>query len=266
MPCYSGCFGLEKSAGRILLQKTISTVSAEARAITAHVRSLRAVKLYAQYKPGAGADNQGCAVMKLNLGCGSQVPEGWVNVDYALGARFAKNPLFRLINKPLGLFDMQWNDKIFLHDLTKPFPWADSSVEAVYTSHTLEHLSREEGRSFLSECHRVLKRDGIIRVIVPDLKHVVDEYTQGHIKADNVLEELGVLFGVGSSPLKKRLAPFVQFPHKCMYDTPRLLEILDEMGFMASSKGAFDSGIPDIRSIEFESRTEHAVVVEGRKR
>jgi len=30
--------------------------------------------------------------MKLNLGCGNQVVEGWVNVDYALGARFAKIP------------------------------------------------------------------------------------------------------------------------------------------------------------------------------
>ena len=29
--------------------------------------------------------------MKLNLGCGSHAPHGWVNVDYALGARFAKD-------------------------------------------------------------------------------------------------------------------------------------------------------------------------------
>jgi hypothetical protein len=36
-------------------------------------------------------------MLKLNLGCGSHVPSGWVNVDYALGAWVAKLPVFSLI-------------------------------------------------------------------------------------------------------------------------------------------------------------------------
>lgn len=204
--------------------------------------------------------------MKLNLGCGSQVPNEWTNVDYALGARLTKIPFFRVLNKKVKLFNLDWNEKIYLHDLTKKFPWADSSIDIVYSSHTLEHFSKEDGRRFLSECHRVLRKDGIIRIVVPNLRHNVSEYIEGRICADDFVENLGVLYGNSDNTLKKRLSPFFQFPHKCMYDNSRLLEILDEMGFEASARIAFDSDIEEIRLVELEGRTENAVIVEGRKR
>ena len=40
-----------------------------------------------------------------------------------------------------------------------------------------------EGRRFLCECHRVLKRHGIIRIVVPDLSALVSAYVEGNIKA-----------------------------------------------------------------------------------
>ncbi|NOY16160.1 MAG: methyltransferase domain-containing protein [Gammaproteobacteria bacterium] len=203
--------------------------------------------------------------MKLNLGCGSHVPDGWINVDYALGARFVKLPFFSLVNKKLKLFDMDWGKKIYLHDLTKKFPWDSSSIDVIYSSHTLEHFSREEGRTFLGECYRVLRKGGIIRIVVPDLMHNVIEYIEGRIRADDFLELLGVLYGDSSNEMKKKLAPFYKYPHKCMYDTPRLVTILNEIGFQASSRGAFDSDIEGIRMIELEGRTEHSVIAEGRK-
>jgi len=51
-----------------------------------------------------------------------------------------------------------------------------------------------------------------------------------------------------------------------MYDRPRFLENLNEVGFEASSRAPFDSDITDIRLIELEGRTRNAVIVEGRKR
>ena len=110
--------------------------------------------------------------MKLNLGCGSQVPAGWVNVDYALGAQFMKIPFFRAFNRKVKLFNLDWNEKIYLHDLTKKFPWTDSSIDIIYSSHTLEHFSKQDGKRFLSECHRVLRENGIIRIVVPDLRGI----------------------------------------------------------------------------------------------
>ena len=204
--------------------------------------------------------------MKLNLGCGTQVPEGWVNVDYALGARFMKIPFFRAFNRKVKLFNLDWNEKIYLHDITKKFPWTDSSIDIVYSSHTLEHFSREDGRRVLAECHKVLRKNGIIRIVVPDLRHNVIEYIEGRIYADDFIEKLDVLYGNCNNAVKKRLSPFFQFPHKCMYDNPRLLEILNEIGFDASTRIAFDSDIEEIRLVELEERTKNSVIVEGRKR
>ena len=203
--------------------------------------------------------------MKLNLGCGDQVPDEWINVDYALGARFTKIPFFSAVNRKIKLFNLNWNEKIFLHDLTKKFPWADSSIDTVYSSHTLEHFSKEEGRRFLSECHRVLRKNGIIRIVVPDLRHDVMKYIEGETLADDFVEKLGVLYEDSDNTLKKKLSPLFQFPHKCMYDNSRLVEILNEIGFDASVKAAFDSAIKDIRLVELEDRANNSVIVEGCK-
>jgi len=203
--------------------------------------------------------------MRLNLGCGPRGgASGWVNVDYALGARFAKNPIFRFLNGKLKLFDADWNPEIYLHNLTKRFPWADESADVVYSAHTLEHFSKEGGRKFLAECHRVLKKSGIIRIVVPDLQDVVIRYQSGEIKADDFVEKLDVLYGNTGNPLKDRWAPFLQFPHKCMYDQSRLLEIMDEVGFDVTIRGCRDSDISDIQMVELQGRKE--VIVEGRKR
>jgi SAM-dependent methyltransferase len=202
--------------------------------------------------------------MKLNLGCGNHVPDSWVNVDYALGARLVKIPFFRAFNKKTALFNIEWNAKIYPHDLRKRFPWPDCSASIIYTSHALEHFSKSDGQRFLVECHRVLHSDGIIRIVVPDLRHEVYEYIEGRTKAYDFVEKMGVLY-VNSTNLKTRLSPFFQFPHKCMYDNSCLQEVLGEIGFATSTRAAFDSDIVDIQVIEQAIRTENAVIVEGRK-
>ncbi|HEX5067567.1 MAG TPA: methyltransferase domain-containing protein [Myxococcota bacterium] len=208
----------------------------------------------------------GASKVKLNLGCGPRTPDGWIHVDYAWGARLARLPFFRALNRRIRLFDLDWSERIQLHDLTRRFPWRDASADVVYSSHTLEHFSREDGRAFLTECQRVLRKGGILRIVVPDLRRNVLAYLEGQVPADDFVESLGVLHGRTPSRLKNRLAPFVQFPHKCMYDGPRLLQILDEIGFEASARAAFESDIDDIRQVESADRTNDAVIVEGRKR
>ena len=204
--------------------------------------------------------------MKLNLGCGAHVVEGWTNVDYSPGARFSRVPLLRAVNKKLRVFELDWDDRICIHNLTRPFPWKDAEADIAYTSHTLEHLSKEDGIAFLKECHRVLKTNGIIRIIVPDLACIVKAYCDRHLRADEFLEKLGVLYGKSANPIKSLLIPFVQFPHKCMYDTPTLVAILSDIGFNASGRSPFESEIDGIAEMEIPGRTEDAVIVEGRKK
>lgn len=201
--------------------------------------------------------------LRLNLGCGSQVVDGWTNVDYALGARLGRLPLVGALARKA--FNTDWDPRIVLHDLRERFPWADGSARAVYSSHTLEHLNREQGRHFLKECCRVLAPGGVLRIVVPDLRHIAEEYLAGRLAADHVLEELYVVHPQPRSLVKKLLVPYVSFPHQCMYDNETLVGIFRELGLEAAVRGAFDSAIPDIRVIELADRTEHAVIVEGRK-
>jgi len=204
-------------------------------------------------------------MLKLNLGCGQQVLEGWINVDYALGARLATTPVLGATVRALGFFKMRWDPRIHIHDLTKPLPWADGTADVCYTSHTVEHMSRDEGRHLVGEAYRVLRPGGVLRVVVPDLHDVVSRYAGGRLPAENFVEELGVLYGSGKGGLRRALAPVVEFPHRCMYDTDAMCRLLTSSGFIAEPRAAFDSAIDDIRSIEIEDRTVGAVIVEGVK-
>ena len=204
--------------------------------------------------------------IKLNLGCGSQTPDGWVNVDYSWGAIVAKIPFFPSINTKLKLFNLNWNPDIFIQDLTKKFYWSDREVDVIYTSHTLEHLNKSQGLHFLQECYRVLKKDGVIRIVVPDLKPIIDKYINGYILAEYFVENLQVLYNTRlERSIKSKFAFFVKFPHQCMYDSSSLIRIMSSVGFQCQNKKAFESEIDDINNIELKERTIEAVIVEGKK-
>ena len=99
-----------------------------------------------------------------------------------------------MLNKNLKLFDLEWDENIFIHDLTMKFPWERETVDIIYSSHTLEHFDKEQGEQFLSECYRVLKKNGIIRIVVPDLKGFVEHYLKGEILAEDFIKNLYVLY------------------------------------------------------------------------
>ena len=204
-------------------------------------------------------------MLKLNLGCGNQAIPGWVNVDDSIGARLSKFPFFTQINKRIKLLHLTWDHSIYIHDLTKPFPWKEQSVDIIYTSHTLEHFVKNDGRFFLSECHRVLKTDGILRVIVPDFRVLVERYLSGAVKAEDFAIIQVINYHAETDGFfRKKLAPFIRSPHKCMYDVS-LLEIIQGLGFDAALKLPFESDIPAVHEIEREERTKDVVIVEGRK-
>jgi SAM-dependent methyltransferase len=204
--------------------------------------------------------------MKLHLGCGTQTPEGWVNVDYFVGARLARIPVLRWIVRRSHAFNLDWPHDVFLHDLRRPFPWRDASADAIYASHLLEHLTREEGARFLRECHRVLVPRGILRVVVPDLRAIVDRYREGRSSSLDFIEGLGICAETPTDGcLKRLLAPWFRFPHRCMYDSESLLGCLREAGLEATTRAPFESRIEDLRAVESEARTSGAVIVEGTK-
>jgi predicted SAM-dependent methyltransferase len=92
--------------------------------------------------------------MKLvNLGCGSRYHADWINFDIV----------------PAG-------PGVIACDLASGIPLPDGSCDAVYHSHLLEHIRREEAPGFMKECCRVLRPGGIVRVAVPDLERIARLY------------------------------------------------------------------------------------------
>lgn len=98
---------------------------------------------------------QGNKMKFLNVGCGSCFHPDWENIDLA-----PRSPRVK-----------RW-------DIKKQLPYPRETFAAVYSSHLLEHLTPHQARFLLKEMKRVLEKDGIIRVVVPDLEAIARVYLE----------------------------------------------------------------------------------------
>jgi SAM-dependent methyltransferase len=204
--------------------------------------------------------------LKLHLGCGTRTPAGWLNVDAALGARLAKLRPLRPLLRATGAFRLEWSDAIRIHDLRRPFPWPDDTAEAIYSSHTLEPLSKRDGARFLDECARVLAPGGVLRIAVPDLALLIADYEKGALAAVDLIDRLDASWTHPDDGwLKRLLAPYVRFPHRCMYDAPALLAELRERGLSAGCAPPLVSRIRDVAEVECPERVRDSVIAEAVK-
>jgi len=84
--------------------------------------------------------------LRLNLGCGNDIRDGYVNVDVHGGDRIVR-----------------WDLNI------KPWPWEESSVDEIIMHHVLEHLP--DTCSVMREMYRVCKSDAVVHIAVPHPCH-----------------------------------------------------------------------------------------------
>jgi len=74
---------------------------------------------------------------------------------------------------------------IYNFDLTKdlPLPCESDSIRGIYSSHCFEHLTRKQVKDLLSECFRVLKKNGggVLRIIVPNMGDLFKNYDSRNI-------------------------------------------------------------------------------------
>ncbi len=119
----------------------------------------------------------------LNLGCGTKTstrPE-MTNIDWSIYLRLKRNWLLRAIvplfvkGERLDRFK-SLGDNIMVHNLAKGIPFESNTIDVVYHSHLLEHLDKDFVKLFLLEIKRVLKPNGIIRIVVPDLEKICKDY------------------------------------------------------------------------------------------
>jgi len=91
----------------------------------------------------------------LHLGCGPKYLPGFLNID--------ANPLHRV--------------DLWL-DVRNGLPFPANSVDSIYSTHMFEHFLERELQRLLRECFRVLKPEGGIRLVVPNLSNAIRAYAQ----------------------------------------------------------------------------------------
>jgi predicted SAM-dependent methyltransferase len=92
-------------------------------------------------------------IRKLHIGCGENVLSDWLNSDY-----------------------FPYPHNIFHLDATDTFPLANDTFDFIFSEHMIEHISHPAGLVMLSECYRVLRNKGKVRIATPNLSFLIDLY------------------------------------------------------------------------------------------
>lgn len=177
--------------------------------------------------------------LKINFGCGQTPTKGWINIDNSFALKLAKLPnilflfkFFKLINKSqISNIEFNKSRNIIFADATKKFPFKSNVADVIYSSHMLEHLSRHSASHFIKECYRVLKKGGILRIVVPDLKKLIDTYLIDK-DADKFLDN-SLLVSPSIETFKEKIIFLIigYRHHQWMYDSSSLHKLISNQGF-----------------------------------
>lgn len=116
----------------------------------------------------------------LNFGSGAFFHKNWINYDYPGNSSYYKS-LQGIEGKDFHSIDLCSNNL--------KIPENDGSVSLIYCSHTLEHLDNQSYKNFLNECFRMLKKNGVLRVALPNTRN--DFYlTQCLLSQNTINKEL----------------------------------------------------------------------------
>lgn len=133
--------------------------------------------------------------MKLHVGCGNVILPGWTNLD---------------IEKLPGVD--------IIDDITTLTKIPDNSCDIIYASHVLEHVGRNEFEDVIRIWNKKLKKNGTLRIAVPDFEKIIIWYQ----RTKYIIDIVGLVSGGQKTKYDY---------HKMIYDKKSLTEILLKMGF-----------------------------------
>lgn len=106
-------------------------------------------------------------------------------------------------------------------DVTKPLSFPDESVDVVYLEEVIEHVSQEDGKRLLAECHRILKPGGALRLTTPCLDKYCAQFV-AEVAAEQKFNEIFYLHG-----------------HRHIYTTIGIRTLLGGAGFKSVTPSVF---------------------------
>ncbi|GAA4687098.1 class I SAM-dependent methyltransferase [Phytohabitans rumicis] len=154
-------------------------------------------------------------------------------------------------------------------DICRPLPFADGSVDWVYAEHLIEHVTLDDGITWLTEVRRILAPGGLLRLTTPDLATYVDSYTTGSAFFDRHRKRLHAA-GLGPPMPARRAFMFNQifylYGHRWLYDLDELRYALGEAGFDPDTvrRASFRKGArPDVADLDRILRKEESMYIEA---
>lgn len=175
--------------------------------------------------------------MKLHVGCGEVYLDGWINVD---------------LDSPKA--DLK-------HDVRNQLPYADNSVDFIFSEHFIEHIAVDDAVKFFKECFRVLKLGGVMRVGTPSLDYILFRHFF-FWKKQNWIKKYGYDFVKTNAELMN--INFREWGHQYLYNKKELKRRLNESGFSRIISARYGkSRYVELKGLE--TRGETRLIVEAIK-
>jgi predicted SAM-dependent methyltransferase len=184
--------------------------------------------------------------ISLNVGSGGKGLEGWINLDAS-----SFNP-----------------DLYATHDLRRPLPLADGSVKRILAEHVIEHLDPQDDiPGVFREFHRVLEKDGAVRIIVPDVARFLKAYLSRDPADWRALGfSDGRIPGAMSTPMEMINHVFHQGGEHCAgWDYPMLEHALLGAGFSRVLRQEFGISVDPELAIDLPNHAAYSLYVEAVK-
>jgi predicted SAM-dependent methyltransferase len=149
----------------------------------------------------------------LHIGCGPHLLQGWLNTDLVPARAI-----------------------VAYLDATHSLPFPNASFDYVFSEHMIEHISYRQGRALVTECARVLKPGGTIRIATPDLQFLIDLYTApvlNQVQQSYVVSVHQRYFPELKSLRKSAVINNLMhnYGHQFIYDEAILTDLLGDAGF-----------------------------------
>jgi len=190
--------------------------------------------------------------LKINFGSFCDMfYHGWINVD--------NQNLSELVSFA-GYYGY-----LFLHaDMTEPIAFGDNTVDLIFSSHALEHITYSDGKEFMKEVYRILKPGGVVRIAVPDSEMILEKYAQG-VSALDFLKHFSP--GAENNPCAAgKVCEVLVSGHTSLYDECTMRNLMSKAGFVEIERSdAFHSMDMTMEKETSVSYPTISLVMEARK-